>query len=847
MSYGLLPLTWRGHNINDGTVYVSHFLVDDGESLNSLAAPAVEIQREGRTPLRAYSQPQGKRFIVEVVIEQLTQANHDQLLEWFDPTVEEEGVLIVAAEYGEASTNRKINCVCERLFAPINVNVFKAVMFAADAIWEDEDAVTVDDEDIISSPHEFTLTNPGTTPTPLVLRLTANAVSSTLQTKMRRIFIANRSVDALQHHAGEGYPIEVTGGGLDTTNASDFRNDLADLRVLLHGDEIPRWVSPATANAATKVWCNLGFQPGKEATLKDAILAGANSLEVDNPEGFDGWPEDGWMFVDDEPMQYVGRSSFGSGTLVRPYPTSHDADAPIWYIEHILELIHDDSDAQAAPAWDDTKPVLNLATSTNTSHVRPGPFFNDEDQRSATLLRRLSPDGEEHIRTYDDGDGKMRFEDTLAEAGKPPLSVARLDFPVPMTELALDYSVDPSLLLKIRGADQQGYEADLANVYWTNGIATSVGVFPALPMRRIDFITKIAAVTGEVETSGVGLMTDIMHGGTVRVENPFYDSVSQEIISLSRDIAIADAEHIGMSSRYTGIPFARSAEIAISLPAFIHFVLEQETEINGLLAYTSGSGTIYFSDGQGPLRAVIPATFSGSGSLKVATFDPPVVLPAGEYWFKPSSAFGVVSGRRSAQLWYGWHDVIAERTRIYTFSFSGQVYFLPQPSDPAIEISQTWEEVAEVDVPTREAFHEDVYTTTPVFAVLSDKTPPQPDAPVETDLKATVDNIVATLDSDQAPLIYVAAVQDILLLDGSIENETTEEAIDILVALPVDEALEIDTDTEGATALEFEEPASYAIAFSGRFLLAPGDNDLVVTIPGVQDVTLEPIYRGRYL
>lgn len=849
MSYGLLPRTWRGHDINDGTVYQAHFLLEDGESLNTLDAPAVEVQRQGRAPLRAYSQPEGKRFVLEIVMQTMSQANHDQLVEWFDPTIEDEGELIADPEYGEGDTGRRIMCVCERLYAPANVNVFKAVMFAPLAMWEDEEAVTVSPEAVVSSPHEFTLTNPGTTPAPLVLRLTANDVSTTRQTKMRRFYIANRSVDALQHHASEGYPIEITGGGLDTTG--DFRSDLADLRVLLYGEEIPRWCSPATADAATKVWCNLYFQPGKSATLKDSIAAEDNALEVDNAEGFLGWPEDGWLFVDEEPMQYVARSEFGSGTLVRPFPTTHDAGAPIWWIEHVPEIIYDDSDAEAPPDWLDTKPVLNLATSTNTLHVRPGPFFNDEDRRSATLLRRLAPDGTEHIRTYDDGDGKMRFEDTLAEAGKPPLSVARLDFPVPMTELVLDYSVEQSLLLKVRGADQQGYESDLLKAFWTSGAVSGATLTPEQPIRRVDFVTKIAAITGEVETSGVAQITDIMHGGTVRVENPFYDSVAQEVLSIARDIRIMIADGaIGMQSGNGSALPERSHDVNIPLPAFIHFVLEQETEINGLLAYVAtGTTPIYFSDGTGPIKAILSEAFAGSASpsLRTTTFDPPIVLPAGEYWLKPATAFGVVSGRRSAQLWYGYHDVIDERTRVYTFSFNSAASFLQSPPDPATDISQVWSEQAEVDVPTRDSFHTDVFTSTPVFAVLSDKTPPQADAPVETDLKATVDNLSATLDATQAPLIYAAAERDILLVDGVYENDTTGESIELLLALPVDEEFEIDTDIEEATALEFDTPASYAMALSGRFLLAPGDNDLVLTLPGVQDATITPVYRGRYL
>jgi len=857
MGYGINLSTWRGHNINDGTTYVAHFLVEGSEVLNTLGAQAVEIQRPQNSPLRAYSQPMGMRFEVEIVVAgALSQANLDQLKQWFSPLETDLGALVGTADSGSGSA-RRLMCVVEKLDVKQGegTNVFTALMYAPTGLWEDNTATAPSATTVNESPEAISLSNAGNANTPLVLVITAASASTETQSKMKPAFVANRSVEALQHFANEKYPVEITGGGIDTT--SDFMANLNDLRVLLNGDEIPRWCQPTTSNAATKVWVNAHWEPGKFASLAAAIDGDDNTLTVNNPEGFAGWPENAWLFVDDEPMLATGISGFGVTSLYRPYPTTHDPDAPIWWIEHVFNIIHDDADASAVPDWSDQEPVIDRTVSTNAFHKLAGPFFNAENLRSRTALRRLPDSGESHIRTYDDGDGKLRWEDLPAEAGKPPLSVIELDFPVPLTELEFDYEVEQSLVLSVKGTDygrDGGFVSDERTALWTSGELTDETITPANPLKRLEIEAKVGAVVGEIDTDGVTVISTLNQGANQRVENPFYDTVSQEVQDYSRQIGQLVAEHaspFSSATRFQGVPASlkRSQNITINMPAFIHFVIEKETRIDGLLLYTTGgTGYFYFSNGS-PEKKVISFTIaSGSAQLRTVAFDPPIVLSAGEYWIRPGGAFGVIAGRRDPNLWWGYHDVFAERTQTYEFSFTGDVFYLSAPPNPEIDIQMEWDESAEVDVPTRDSFHQDFFENTPIFALLSSETEPDPSAPTETGLIATIDNLRCTLDSDVAPLIYVGASVDINLLDGTVENSTTDQAAQILYPLKVGETITINTETAEVTDGETDLPITYAVAYSeplNRLQLAPGSNSLAAT--DLEGTTIGPTYRGRYL
>lgn len=860
MPFGITLSTWRGQSINNGSPYTAYFTTDDSEILNTLNAPAVEIQRPQNTPLRSHSQPQGMRFAIEIVIAgTLSQSNLDQLKKWFSPLEEDLGALVGTADSGSGSS-RRLMCVVEKLDVNEGVNVFTASMYAPMGLWEDTSATTPTPTDVDEASEDFTLTNPGNAPAPLVLTITADEDSPETQTKMKQCFLANRSVEPLQHFANEKYPIELTGGGIDTT--SGFMANLNDLRVLLHGEPIPRWCYPTTSNASTKVWVNLHMEPGKHATLAAAIDADDNALVVDNPEGFAGWPENAWLFVDSEPMLATGISGFGVTSLSRPYPTTHDAGADIWWIEFVPSIIYGDADAEAPPDWSDQEPVIDRSVSTNAFHKMAGPFFNAENLRSRTALRRLPDTGLSHIRTYDDGDGKLRWEDSPAEAGKPPLSVVQLDFPVPLTELELDYEVEQSLVLSVKGIDygrDGGYVSDELTALWTDGELTDETIAPANPLKRLEIEAKIGVVNGFVDTNGVGSQPSSTISWDERVDNPFYESVKAEIDEIER---ARRAGEILISSSLVGGGNAngskRAANVTITGKNFTRFTLEEETVITGILIYSSYTGAwstnIYLSNGT-PVERLIRLDFAASSAgMKIGI---PVggraVLPAGEYYFHNTQAFGVVSGRHHPNIWWGYHSVYLERNasglvdprsvvfhRVYSIAY---VNLADSTSD-----TMSINEYAEVDVPNEDRHHDDKFEATPVFAVLSAETPVQTNAPVETGLIATIDNLRCTLDSDVAPLIFMGDEEAINLLDGTIENETTEQVLQILYPLVVGESISIDTDTAEVTDGVTDLPITHAVTYSApleRMQVAPGANTVIAT--DLVGVTIAPTFRGRYL
>jgi hypothetical protein len=863
MPYGITLSTWRGQNINDDTTYQAHFLMEGSEVLNTLEAAPVEIQRPQNTPLLAYTQPTGMHYEIKIVIVgTLSQSNLDQLKKWFTPLNTDLGALVGTSDSGSGSARRLMSVVKDfSVDVGEGPSVFTAYMYAPMGLWEDNSATTPTPTDVDQDPETLTLTNSGSADTPLVLTITADEDSPTVQTKQKLAFIANRSVEALQHFANEKYPIEITGGGIDTT--SGFMANLNDLRVLLHGEEIPRWCYPTTSNAATKVWCNLHMEPGKYCTLAAAMDADDNTLTVDNVEGFAGWPENAWFFIDSEPVLATGISGFSAGSLYRPYPTTHIAGADIWWIEHVPAIIYGDADASAVPDWSDQEPVIDRTVSTNAFHRLNGPFFNDVDLRSRSALRRLPDSGESHIRTYDDGDGKLRWEDEPAEAGKPPLSVVQIDCPVPITSFQLDYEVEQSLILTVKGTDygrDGGYVSDLLTSLWTNGELTDQMITPDESIKRLEIEARIGAVMGFIETTGVGVQAATWTSAEVRVENPFYDSVLGEYQSALETIR-QESGVVGWSTKpWVPASLERLRVLDISLRFFVRFALQRDTVIEGILLYSSVNLTgdlavgIYGSAGGMPDNLLVTlSTNSGATGLKVATPDfttgpDRVVLNAGEYFlaFPSAGTLGVIAGRLHSELWSGYHDVFARRSTEQLFLYNDSIDFPDAqfPDTPTLE----WEEYAVVQVPTEERFHTDRLSSTPIFAILSSETPPEDNAPKETGLIATIDNLRLTLDSDLAPLIVVGDEQSILLLDGEIENETTEQTLSVLYPIVVTEAITIDTDTAEATDGETDLPITHAVTYSvplERLQLAPGDNTVVAT--GFTGTTIAPTFRGRYL
>jgi len=173
------------------------------------------------------------------------------------------------------------------------------------------------------------------------------------------------------------YPTDICGDGLDTdalVTASKMQADGDDLRVLVDGVEVDRWLDGINTTT-TKVWCNLTWQAAVSATLGTAIASSGAITTIDASTDISGYPASGLLMIDDEVFTYTGRSSSAkqfTGVTRAAKGTSmaaHTTADTIYWLQHEIYILYGNASA-AAPTVDGTKePMFELDHSTNGSWV----------------------------------------------------------------------------------------------------------------------------------------------------------------------------------------------------------------------------------------------------------------------------------------------------------------------------------------------------------------------------------------------------------------------------------------------------------------------------------------------
>ncbi len=153
----MTPKTWNAHNINDGTIYTAKFTIDSGvdalvpvEAI--LASAAVGAPKYQRRHVNE------RKLVLHITIVNKTQANAEQLLNWFDSSWGE--VVLVATPASGA--DRQINAVCISRSAVKGADsIWEFVLVAADGRWQTAEATTA--WTVASSGSTQAITNSGTT------------------------------------------------------------------------------------------------------------------------------------------------------------------------------------------------------------------------------------------------------------------------------------------------------------------------------------------------------------------------------------------------------------------------------------------------------------------------------------------------------------------------------------------------------------------------------------------------------------------------------------------------------------------------------------------------------------
>lgn len=182
------------------------------------------------------------------------------------------------------------------------------------------------------------------------------------------------------------YPLDLTDGSLNTAalvTAGQMRSDGNDLRVIVNGAEVDRWLAGMNGTS-TKIWANLQFAADISMSLNGGITAGATSLTVTGT--ITGLPSTGIVQIGSEFIYYGAKAGQVLSNLVRGYKdstaVSHSSADPVLWLQHDIELLWGDLAASAPAVNDNYKPAFDLSLSTNTSWVFTE-FGEDDGLRAA--------------------------------------------------------------------------------------------------------------------------------------------------------------------------------------------------------------------------------------------------------------------------------------------------------------------------------------------------------------------------------------------------------------------------------------------------------------------------------
>ncbi len=748
-------LSFRGHPINDGTVYAADFVTDDSSGVldTAVSSRAVETERPGNTPVHVRVQPDGSRIVVEVEILELTQANYNQIKAWFDPFGPEDYLVAIDGD----GVQQRLLCICERFALVEGTSILKASLRSASGIWEATDDGDIEPADITDSGQEFTITHDGDHPSFPVLSFVPTSLKDSADSYpgRRRVTLAHRSELApfADPNCPDGGPVDISEGAIASPGD--------DARVLLYSREQDRWVS------GDKLWANLTLPPNTPQVMTLGLPIDADDTEISagNPAGFGGLLEGpAFIVIGSERIMYTAKSADrrlltdcvrGCGNTVA---ASHSADAPIYQVSQpYLDVLYGKDSPDDPPTDVDREPVIDLADSTNAQWKWTGHLYAPSTHRSGQWMPQGagSEDGTtsaQHVRIDPaSGVADFIFEDLLPAAGKPRFNNLAKDFPCGIAAgtgvLTLDFDVEASLLLQAFATDIDGNESRMITEFWSDGAQTSQGYDSGDVLKRLRLNCRIAAILGNVDIDASSL--DM---GSVTISS---------VLAKITDSQAAD----------TTVTFD------LALYVSFHFSLSKEAIIDGFIigidaatvSDTLSNQLATADEALMPFGFIFPDTISAAKLIFVPSPSPDgVPLAAGDYrWL-----FG-----GDSETWKGLFHV--ESTNANTWlGLDAQVPLFALDTHSVL-----------LQIPEQSFFHQvgeggNGVRQTPVFALVSRTSDPEADAPLQTGNQIKIDNPIVRFDDDtpRTPLVVVGNEEDCYLfgsLDGAatLRNETTGEWI----------------------------------------------------------------------
>ena len=356
----------------DGHTFAGDYEIDFVQGTQPALPPAkiATLQRIGAWPVVAALQRNTLRLALLMWVTDAANVDvlRTQLFRWFDPEDETPKKLLVE---NHAGVQMYVYALCEelRLYGdPRQQQAFVATLVVdGDARWRAESAA-VDPWHITASGQTHTVHNAGEDeayPT-YVLRPT-NAGGSYAQRAWTPVVWRSEN-------AGPQYPLRAELDTATIVTAGDMQADGDDLRVLVDGIEMDRWLD-AMNTGATGIWFNADFARAPALTLKTQIAAAGDvaSIEFNENVEVQFLPEGGILLIEDEAFVYTARdltawavtgiTRAAKGTAAALHAVGETAH----WIQHDIYLLYDNPAATAPSVDDDYKPMFTLADSTNVS------------------------------------------------------------------------------------------------------------------------------------------------------------------------------------------------------------------------------------------------------------------------------------------------------------------------------------------------------------------------------------------------------------------------------------------------------------------------------------------------
>ena len=367
----LLIQSYNGHSIQDSTFKT---IIPPTAILTATNTPIL-INRMENFPSFAGITLSGRTFALTVAISGNLLQGFDTLKSYCDTTDPELRVLIA---YDVDNANKSWYLLCKPTsVSPPSGNVVTVTFSVPNPIWQSSTEYS-QAWNVVGTSGSTTVQTLGNYPALPVFEITPLTSSGSNFAYQRFVTIYNKTSNLFTK-----YPIDVTGGGMDTAalvTAGKAQADGDDYQVFVDGVRVNRWFS-AFNDAATTCWVNLDLKAKKEFSLKTAIPASGAIGDIEfkpiaaAKKAIKTLSNKGILLIDSELFTYDGVNitlcKVGNVTRATKGTSEdgHSANATIRFIEHDIWIVYGNP-GEPAPTIDDTvKPIIDLSTSTNESWV----------------------------------------------------------------------------------------------------------------------------------------------------------------------------------------------------------------------------------------------------------------------------------------------------------------------------------------------------------------------------------------------------------------------------------------------------------------------------------------------